>query len=131
VQLRNLDTGQVVDRTTSNGMGAFSFAKVPPANYAVELVDENRAVVGASPAMTVSSGATTTTSVAATPAAGAAAAGGATAGGAAAGGTAAGGAAAGGAGIGLSTALIVTTVAVAAGVAGVVVVARDNSSPSN
>jgi hypothetical protein len=142
VQLRNLDTNQVVATTSSSGDGTYSFERVPPANYVVELIDSKTgAVIGASSAVAVTAGTTTTMTVAATTAvvqgtavAGGAAAGGAAAGGAAAGGAAAGaaaaGAAAGGMGIGISTALVVATVATAAGVAGVVV-ARENPSPSN
>jgi hypothetical protein len=119
VQLRNIDTGELAGRTTSSARGGFTFTGVPAGNYAVELVDQAGAIVGTSSATAVSGGAISSLTVAATTAAvqgTTAAAGGA--------------AAAGGMGTGLTTALVVTGIAAAAGVAGVVVVAR-NPSPSN
>jgi carboxypeptidase family protein len=113
VQLRNLDTGQLAGTTTTNGAGHFSFTQLPPGNYTLELVNPAGAIVGSSAAIAVPAGATATVTVASTsaviPAAAAAAA------------------AAGG----ISTALVVTSLAVAAGIAGVVAVSRHNPSPSN
>lgn len=125
VRLRNLDTGQVVATTTSNAQGTFTYARVPAANYTIEILDGTTgATIGTSAAAAVVAGATTTATVAATATAvpGAAAAG-------AAGGAAAGGAAPAGAGIS-STAIVVTTVAVVAGITGIAVGARDDPSPS-
>jgi hypothetical protein len=113
VRLRNLDSGQVTATTTTSAYGTFTFARVAPATYTIELVDATTgAIIGTSAATAVSAGATTTTTVAAT----AAAVQGATA--------------AGGGGIG-TTAAVVTTVAAVAGITGIVaVVARDDASPS-
>ncbi len=122
VQLRNLQTGQLSGVTTSNAAGSFSFAGLSPANYVVEVVNQAGAIVGSSAAIPVAAGATVSVTVSATAAAAIA--------GAAAGGAAAGGAAAAGAAGGISTAVVITTIAAAAGIAGVVAVARHNASPS-
>jgi hypothetical protein len=111
VQVRNLQTGQLSGVTTSNATGGFSFAGLSPANYVVEVVNQAGAIVGSSAAIPVAAGATASVTVSATAAAIA-------------------GAAAGGAAGGISTAVVVTTVAAAAGVAGVVAVVRHNASPS-
>jgi hypothetical protein len=116
VQLRNLQTGQLSGVTMSNAAGSFSFAGLAPANYVVEVVNQAGAIVGSSAAIPVAEGATVSVTVSATAAAIA--------------GAAAGGAAAGGAAGGISTAVVITTVAAAAGIAGVVAVARHNASPS-
>jgi hypothetical protein len=105
VQLRNLQTGQLSGVTTSNAAGSFSFAGLSPANYVVEVVNQAGAVVGSSAAIPVAAGATVTVSVSATAAAAIA-------------GAAAGGVAAGGAAGGISTAVVITTIAAAAGIAG-------------
>jgi hypothetical protein len=120
VQARNLENGQVAASSTTNGAGGFSFGGLSPASYVVEIVDSSGKIIGSSAATSVGAGTTATVAVSATTAAATAGAG------AAAGAPAAGG----GMGSAFSTALIVTTVAVAAGVAGVVVVARDEASPS-
>lgn len=117
VQLRNLQTGQLAGTTTSNVAGSFSFTGLNPANYVVEVVNQAGVVVGTSTSIAVTAGATITVTVSATAAS------------AIAGTAAAGAAAAGGAAAGISTAVIVTTVAAAAGIAGVVV-AVNNASPS-
>jgi hypothetical protein len=117
VQLRNLQTGQLSGVTTTNAAGSFSFAGLSPANYVVEVVNQAGAIVGSSAAIPVAAGATVSVTVSATAAS-------------AVGGAAAGGAAAGGAAGGISTAVVITTIAAAAGIAGVVAVARHNASPS-
>jgi hypothetical protein len=121
VQLRNVTTGQLAGTTTSTASGSFSFGGLQAGTYTVEVVSATGQIVGTSAAISVGAGATVTgVAVSATAAA--------VAGGAAAGAAAAGGAAAGG---GISTAVIITTVAAAAGVAGAVAVAKSgDSSPS-
>ena len=54
MQLRNVDTGAVVQTTFANGQGAFSFSDVPDGRYMVEIVSGDK-VVGASQALTVKS----------------------------------------------------------------------------
>jgi hypothetical protein len=117
VQLRNLQTGQLAGVTTSNVAGSFSFAGLSPANYVVEVVNQAGVIVGTSAAIPVAAGATVSVTVSATAAAAIA-------------GEAGGAAAAGGAARGISTAVVITTIAAAAGIAGVVAVARHNASPS-
>jgi hypothetical protein len=115
VQLRNLDSGQVVSSTTSGPTGSFSFPGLTPGNYMVELVDAAGKVVGISTPVSVTAGVAATATVTAS------AAGALTA------------AAAGGAGIlGLGT---VTSVAVigAAAITGTAVAFKavgPNASPS-
>jgi hypothetical protein len=116
VQLRNLQTGQLAATTNSNAAGSFSFAGLNPGNYIIEVVNQSGAIVGSSSSIAVTSGATVTVAVSTTALAAAGAAAGAAGAGAAIG--------------GISTALVVTTVAVAAGIAGVVVATRPNASPS-
>jgi len=116
VQLRNLERGQIAGSTTSNAAGGFSFAGLSPANYMIEVVNSSGAIVGSSASIGVTAGSTTTVAVSA--AAGAVA------------GTTAAAAGTGAAAGGMSTAAIVTTVAAAAGIAGVVGVSMHNSSPS-
>jgi hypothetical protein len=111
VQLRNLQTGQLSGVTTSNAAGSFSFAGLSPASYVVEVVNQAGVIVGSSAAIPVAAGATASVAVSTTAAAIA-------------------GAAAGGTAGGISTAVVVTTVAVAAGVVGVVAVVRHKASPS-
>jgi hypothetical protein len=108
VQLRNLQTGQLAGTTTSNAAGSFSFVSLNPGNYIIEIVNEAGAIVGSSAPIGVAAGSAIAVTVTATAAAAIAAAG----------------------ATGVSTALIVTTIAAAAGVAGVVVAARDDASPS-
>jgi len=52
MQLRNVDTGAVVQTTVANGQGAFSFADVPDGRYMVEIVAGDK-VMGASEVLIV------------------------------------------------------------------------------
>ena len=113
VQLRNADTGALVDTTTSAANGGFSFTGLPAGNYVVEIVNASGQIVGASASIAVTAGATITGITVAASAAGAAAA-------AAAGGFAA---------FFTSTAGILTGIAVIGAVAAGVVIAA-NASPS-
>jgi len=54
MQLRNVDTGAVVQTTIANSQGAFSFSDVPDGRYIIEIVSGDK-VVGASEALTVKS----------------------------------------------------------------------------
>jgi hypothetical protein len=45
LQLRDTTTGQIVRSTRANELGRFTFPKVNPGSYVVELVDENRNVL--------------------------------------------------------------------------------------
>lgn len=121
VQLRDLDTGQLAGTTTSGTDGKFNFPGLRAGRYAVEVVSAAGAIIGTSSAITVAAGAAITgVTVSATAAAVAAGAAGA--------GAAAAGAAAAGAAAGISTtAVVITTVAVAAGIAGGVAVAKSGS----
>jgi hypothetical protein len=119
VQLRNLATGQLAGTTTSSATGTFSFSGLPAGNYAVEVVNAAGQIIGTSASIAVAAGATITgVTVTATAAAAGAAAGAGAAGG-------------GAASTGVSTALIITSIAAAGGIAGVVVaVNRSDASPS-
>ena len=108
VQVRNLKTGELVGTTTSNSAGSFSFTGLSPADYVVEVVNQAGAIVGSSAAVTLAAGATVTVTVSAMAAAAIA--------------TAAAG--------GISTGLVVTTIAAGAGIAGVVVAVKHDASPS-
>jgi carboxypeptidase family protein len=107
VQLRNLQTGQLAGTTTSNAAGSFSFIGLAPANYAIEIVNAAGTIVGSSAAITVAAGASVTVTVSSAAAA-----------------------IAGASAAGVSTALLVTTVAVAAGIFGVVVAVKHDASSS-
>jgi hypothetical protein len=121
LRARNLQTGQIAGTTSSNAGGGFTFTGLNPANYVVEVVNDSGAVIGTSASVPVVAGSTATVAVSTTAAAAGAAA--------AAGGAPAAGIGAG-AGAGISTALVVTAVAAAAGIAGVVVVTKNDASPS-
>ena len=66
VQVRNANTGDLAGSTTSNQAGQFSFDSLQPGNYVVEIVDATGKVVGLSPSLTVTAGATVTVTVGAT-----------------------------------------------------------------
>src|SRR5262245_40897185 len=110
VHVRNLQTGVLAGSTTSNGGGRFSFARLTPGRYVVEVADQSGPIVGSSSALDVTAGATVTVTVNAAAATGVAFGGGA--------------AQAGGAGgSGVRTAVIITTIAAAAGIAAAVAIA--------
>jgi hypothetical protein len=50
VQLRNVDTAQIVARTRAGADAAYEFGGVAPANYLVEIVDDAGRVIGLSSA---------------------------------------------------------------------------------
>jgi hypothetical protein len=112
VRARNLQTGEIAGTTTTNAAGAFSFSSLPPANYVVEVVDQDGRIVGGSAAIGVAGGTTTTVTVTATATATETAA------------------IAGPAAGGISKAVIVSAVAAAAGIAGVVVITQTDASAS-
>ena len=118
VQLRDVNTGQLVGKAKSGNTGTFTFTGLAAGTYAVEVLSATGQIIGTSAAVSVAAGAAVTgVSVGASAAAVAAGAGAAAAGGAAA-------------AAGVSTAVVVTTVAVAAGIAGAVAIANANASPS-
>jgi hypothetical protein len=122
VQLRNVDSGQLVGNTNANGAGEFSFTGLPEGNYVVETVSSNGIILGRS-AVAI----TAATLVVANLSIGASAAAVAAAGGSAAvlGGTAA--IAAAGAGLGTGV-LIAGGVISALALTGVAVVLNDASA---
>jgi Carboxypeptidase regulatory-like domain len=129
VRLRNVDTGQLVGNTTTNAQGAFSFSGLPPGNFVVETVAANGTILGTSATISLVAGAMIAGAVTVSTTAAAAAAAGIGAGAAgAAGGATAGGAAAAGAGLS-TTAIVITAAAVTLGAVGIVVATND-SSPS-
>jgi len=118
VRVRNLANGSLAGSTTTTAGGTFSFV-LPPGQYAVELVGPTGEIFGTSASITLGAGATVSITVTASAASalGAAAAGGA-----------AGGAGAASSGFS-NTALIITGVAVTAGII-TYVVHRSTASPS-
>jgi hypothetical protein len=108
VQLRSLETGQLVGTTTCNSRGEFSFDQRRPGQYSVELVNPSGAIVGSSAAIVARGGAAAVVTVAPM--------------------TAAMNRPASTAGV--PAAAMVTTTAVAAGIPGVVVAGRPHPSPS-
>jgi hypothetical protein len=115
VQLRNIDTGQLVATTKAAADGAFEFTGLNPGNYIVELVDNSGKIIGLSPATALAaSGAITGLVVSAS-----------------ASGAVAGAAAAGGAGAFFSsTGGILLLVGIGAGVTAAVIAATNDASPS-
>jgi len=110
VQLRDLTTGQLVGSSTSNGAGQFTFTGLNAGNYAVELVNAAGEIVATSASIVVGEGASVTGFTITAPAS--------MAGEEGAKGT-----------HGKGTAVIVTTIAAASGVAALIAVAH-NASPS-
>ena len=107
LQLRNVDTGQVVARTRAAANAAYEFSAVPPGNYIVEIVDDSDRVIGLSAAATLATGGAVTGLIAALTAT-----------------TAAGGA------FFASTAGILLLVGLGAGVTAGVIAATNDASPS-
>jgi hypothetical protein len=50
LQLRNIDTGQVVARARAGGNGSYEFNGIGPGNYVVEIVDDSDKVLAVSAA---------------------------------------------------------------------------------
>ena len=107
LQLRNVDTGQVVARTRAGADAAYQFTGVAPGNYIVEIVDDSDRVIGLSAAAALAANGAVTGLVAALTAT-----------------TAAGGA------FFASTAGILLLVGIGAGVTAGVIAATNDASPS-
>jgi hypothetical protein len=56
VQLRNVDTGQLVATTKAAANGAFEFTGLNPGNYIVEIVDNAGKIIGLSPSTALAAG---------------------------------------------------------------------------
>ena len=114
VQMRNVQTGQVVGSSTANAAGEFSFAGINPGNFVLEIVNAAGQIVGTA-TVTVTAGVVSTVAVTAT-ALGAAAL--------------AAGAAGGLAGLLTGTSLLVITAAAVTGFSLAVVATKPPASPS-
>ena len=115
VQLRNVDTGQLVATTKAGPDGAFEFTGLNPANYIVEIVDDSGKIIGLSPATALAAGGAITGLIVAASTSGALA----------------GAAAAGGAGAFFSsTGGILLLVGIGAGVTAGIIAATNDASPS-
>jgi uncharacterized protein (DUF2141 family) len=115
VQLRNIDSGQLVATTKSAANGAFEFTGLNPGNYVVEIVDDDGKIIGATATMALAAGGVMSGVTVAASAAGAMA----------------GAAAAGGMGAFFSsTAGILLLVGVGVGVTAGVIAATNDASPS-
>jgi len=125
VRLRNVDTGQLVGNTTANAAGEFSFTGLPAGNFVVETVAPNGTILGTSAVALTAAAMVVTNLTVASSAAAVAAAGGSAA---VMGGAAATGAAAGAAGLGTGV-IVAIGVGSALAVTGIVV-AMNDSSPS-
>ncbi len=114
VQVRNVQTGQLVGTGTTNQAGSFSFAGLQPGNYVVEIINAAGQIVGATAPIPVAAGTVAAVTVTASAAGALAAAGGA------------------GFGIfGLSTAASAAIIGgVAVGITAGVVATTNNASPS-
>ena len=114
VRLRDLATGPLAGTTTSSTTGSFGFTGLAAGNYSIEVVNAAGQITGTSTAIPVAAGATITgvnVTASAAPAAGAAASPNT------------------GGGHGISKAVLITTIAAALGILGVVAVVND-ASPS-
>jgi hypothetical protein len=60
VQLRSVSTGQLAGSATTNGLGQFSIAGLPPGTYVVEVINAAGQIVGTSGSVAVSAGAAVT-----------------------------------------------------------------------
>ena len=63
VQIRDLKTGLLVNSTTSNATGEFSYENLKPGDFIVELADASGHVLGMSPPFTLGAAKTVTVSV--------------------------------------------------------------------
>ena len=115
LQLRNVDSGQLVATTRAGADGAYEFSAINPGNYIVEIVDDSGRVIGLSPATALAAGGAITGLMVSATAAGAVA----------------GAAAAGGIGAFFaSTGGILLLVGIGAGVTAGVIAATNEASPS-
>lgn len=115
VQLRNVDTGQLVATTKAAPNGAFEFSGLNPGNHIVEIVGDSDQIIGVSPSMALAAGGVITGVGVSASAAGAAA----------------GAAAAGGVGAFFSsTAGILLLVGIGAGTTAAIIALNDEASPS-
>ena len=115
LQLRNVDTAQVVARARSSADGSYEFTGIAPGNYIVEIIDDSARVLGLSTATALGPGAALTGLLVSLSSAGAVA----------------GAAAAGGAGAFFaSTGGILLLVGIGAGVTAGVIAATNDASPS-
>ena len=113
LQLRNIDTGQVVATTRAGADAAYQFTGIVPANYVVEIVDDSGKVLGLSVASSMAANGAITGLIVALSSTGAAAA------------------AAGGLGAFFaSTGGILLLVGIGAGVTAGVIAVTNNASPS-
>ena len=116
VQLRNIDTGQLVSTTRAGADGSFEFTGLNPGNYVVEIVDDSGKIIGLSPSTALAAGGAATGLVVAASAAGALAGAVATAGGVGA--------------FFASTGGILLLVGIGAGITAGVIAANNEASPS-
>jgi hypothetical protein len=115
LQLRNVDTGQLVATTRAGANGAYEFTGVNPGNYVVEIVDDSGKIVGLSPATALAANGAITGLIVSVSASGAVA----------------GAAAAGGAGAFFaSTGGILLLVGLGAGVTAGIIAITNDASPS-
>ena len=115
VQLRNVDTGQLVGTTKADAKGAFEFVGLNPGNHVVEIVSNSDQIIGVSPSMALAAGGVITGVGVSASAAGAVA----------------GAAAAGGVGAFFSsTAGILLLVGIGAGTTAAIIAMNDDASPS-
>jgi len=115
LQLRNVDTGQIVATGRSKPDGGYEFAGLAPGNYVVEIVDDSGRVLGLSVATALAAGGAATGLIVALSSAGAIA----------------GAAAAGGVGAFFASAWGIGLLAAAgAGTVWAIVAANDDASPS-
>ena len=56
LQLRNVDTGQLVATTKAGPGGAFEFTGLNPGNFIVEIVDDSGKIIGLSPSTALAAG---------------------------------------------------------------------------
>ena len=77
VQLRNVQTGQLVSTGTTSQAGQFTFTSIPPGSYVVEIVNAAGEIIGTTAPIAVAAGTVATVTVMASAAGAMAAAGGA------------------------------------------------------
>jgi len=115
LQLRNIDSGQIVATTRAGGEGNYEFTGILPGNYIVEIADDSDRIIGLSAATALGAGGAITGLIVTVSATGAVA----------------GAAAAGGLGAFFaSTGGILLLVGIGAGVTAGVIAATNDASPS-